>query len=103
SAQVPILTAVACVLAAACATPTTVPLLDAAGIPVTATPHDAVPLEVVTRATGVKDPLVVHGAEVAYGDMETALGYAVRSAAITPPGSAGSRGADRFPLHGGSP
>ena len=65
-----------------CATPsTTVPLLSASGIPVTLTTHESVPLEVVTRATGVPDPLPVEGTSVAYSDVETALGHAVSSGA----------------------
>ena len=56
-----------------------VPLLTAAGIPVT-DPTD-VPLRVVTRSTAVHDPLRVRGTSVVYGDVETALGHAVASAA----------------------
>ncbi|MEO6575351.1 MAG: hypothetical protein ABIP89_16005 [Polyangiaceae bacterium] len=61
---------------------TTVPLLSAAGAPMTLTPLRSVPLEVVTRGTGVRDPMVVSGAGVKYADVETALGFAVSSAAV---------------------
>lgn len=59
-----------------------VPLLASAGIPITATPTSAVPLEVVTRSTSVRDPLPVSGTSVVYGDFEAALGHAVSSAAV---------------------
>jgi hypothetical protein len=55
-----------------------VPLLTAAGIPLT-DPTD-VPLRVVTRSTAVHDPLRMRGTSVVYGDVETALGHAVASA-----------------------
>jgi hypothetical protein len=59
---------------------TVVPLLSAAGIPLT---HPTtVPLEVVTRSTAVADPLPVRGADVAYGDVEAALGHAIASATV---------------------
>jgi len=58
--------------------PEMVPLLSAAGIPLT-DPTD-VPLRVVTRSTAVKDPLRLHGTGVVYGDVEIALGHAVASA-----------------------
>lgn len=61
---------------------TTVPLLAAAGVPVTVTPGKEIPLEVVTRSTGVRDPLPVEGSGVAYGDIETTLGHAVSSAGV---------------------
>ncbi len=57
-----------------------VPLLTAAGIPLT-DPTD-VPLRVVTRSTAVHDPLRVNGTRVVYGDVETALGHAVASATV---------------------
>lgn len=64
----------------ACSTgPEMVPLLTAAGIPIT-DPTD-VPLRVVTRSTAVRDPLRVRGTSVVYGDVETALGHAISSAA----------------------
>lgn len=59
-----------------------VALLSAAGIPMTATPSGAIPLEVVTRGTGVPDPLTVRGSHVVYGDTEAALGLAVSSACV---------------------
>jgi hypothetical protein len=59
-----------------------VPLLASAGVPITATPANAVPLEVVTRSTSVRDPLPVQGTSVVYGDFEAALGHAVSSAAV---------------------
>src|SRR5213075_731495 len=59
-----------------------VPLLQAAGIPITQTPTGQVPLEVVTRGTGVPDPLPVDGTRVAYTDVEAALSTAVASAAV---------------------
>lgn len=59
-----------------------VPLLSSAGIPITRTPTGAVPLEVVTRSTSVRDPLPVSGSSVVYGDFEAALGAAVSSAAV---------------------
>src|SRR5690349_4237616 len=58
-----------------------VPLLTSAGIPLTR-PNGAVPLEVVTRSTSVRDPLPVSGTSVVYGDFEAALGHAVSSAAV---------------------
>ena len=61
---------------------TTVPLLTAAGIPITFTPSGEVPLEVVTRSTAVKDPLVVAGSDVSYADLEAALGHSISSATV---------------------
>jgi hypothetical protein len=61
---------------------TTVALLSAAGMPMTQTPGKEIPLEVVTRSTGVTDPLVIEGTGVAYGDVETTLGHAISSAAV---------------------
>lgn len=43
--------------------------------------RDRVPLEVVTRGTGVADPLPVEGTGVAYGQVETSLGWSVLDAA----------------------
>jgi hypothetical protein len=69
-------------LAVGCGGPSgIVPLLKDSGVPVTATPKDEVPLEVVTRSTAVPDPLPVHGSGVSYQDVEAALGVAVTSAA----------------------
>lgn len=59
-----------------------VPLLSSAGVPITSTPANAVPLEVVTRSTSVRDPLPVGGTGIVYGDFEAALGHAVSSAAV---------------------
>jgi len=57
-----------------------IPLLGAAGVPTT--PAITVPLEVVTQSTAVPDPLPVSGSDVAYGDVEGALGHAVASATV---------------------
>lgn len=57
-----------------------VPLLTAAGIPLT-DPTSA-PLRVVTRSTAVNDPLHMRGTNVEYGDIEAALGHAVASATV---------------------
>lgn len=61
---------------------TMVPLLSAAGMPVTQTPGKEIPLEVVTRSTGVVDPLPIDGTSVSYGDVEATLGHAISSAAV---------------------
>ena len=58
-----------------------VPLLRVAGAPLTQTPSSATPLEVISRSTAAPDPLPVRGSEVVYGDLESALGTAVLSAA----------------------
>ena len=60
--------------------PEIVPLLSAAGIPLTE--PRTVPLEVVTRSTAVRDPLALRGTDVVYGDIEAALGHAVSSATV---------------------
>jgi hypothetical protein len=57
-----------------------VPLLTAAGIPLTE--PTTVPLRVVTRSTAVNDPLHLRGTHVEYGDIEAALGHAVASATV---------------------
>jgi hypothetical protein len=57
-----------------------VPLLAAAGIPLTS--PATVPLEVVTRSTAVRDPLPLRRTEVVYGDIEAALGHAVSSSTV---------------------
>ncbi len=67
---------------AACGSRRIVPLLSSAGIPITRTPTGAIPLEVVTRSTSVRDPLPVSGTGVVYGDFEAALGHAVASATV---------------------
>jgi hypothetical protein len=59
---------------------TVVPLLSAAGIPVTRQTTE--PLEVVTRSTAISDPLPVGRTGVAYGDVEAALGHAIASATV---------------------
>ena len=58
------------------------PLLSAAGVPVTLTPIKEVPLEVVTRGTGVADPLPVEGTLTGFTDVEAALSSAVASATV---------------------
>jgi hypothetical protein len=68
--------------AAGCAAPVTVPLLGVAGAPVTLTPRKDIPLEVATRSTGIKDPLPVDGADVAYGEVEAALQSSISTAAV---------------------
>lgn len=60
--------------------PEIVPLLSAAGVPLTE--PTTVPLRVVTRSTAVDDPLRMHNTTVAYGDIEGALGHAVSSATV---------------------
>jgi len=69
-------------LTAACGGTRRVALLSSAGIPLTSTPAGAIPLEVVTRATAVADPLPVRGTSVVYSDLEAALGLAVSSAGV---------------------
>jgi hypothetical protein len=61
---------------------TTVPLLSAAGIPITPTPSGDISLEVVTRSTAVRDPLPVTGSQFAYADLESTLGHAVTTATV---------------------
>jgi hypothetical protein len=64
---------------AACGSPPRiVPLLRTAGAPVV--PIVLAPLEVVSRSTAIADPLPVHGSDIVYGDLETALGIAVSTA-----------------------
>jgi hypothetical protein len=71
----------ACCAATGCGTSThLVPLLAAAGIPLT--DPTTVPLRVVTRSTAVDDPLRMRGSNVEYGDIEAALGHAVASATV---------------------
>ncbi len=60
--------------------PEMVPLLTAAGIPLT-DPTTA-PLRVVTRSTAVHDPVRLRGTSVVYGDVEVALGHAISSASV---------------------
>ena len=72
---------VAGALSAGCGGREIVPLLSTSGIPVTRTPQEEVPLEVVTRSTAVSDPMPVRGSTVSYQDVEAALGIAVTTAA----------------------
>ncbi len=67
---------------AGCGGSTTVALLSAAGMPITQTPSKEVPLEIVTRSTGIPDPLPIEGASISFGDVETSLGHAISSAAV---------------------
>lgn len=75
---------IACTLGCRASTTTTVPLLRAAGAPITVTASHAVPLEVVTHTVGteVPDPLPVEGSNVAYGEVESALGHAISTAVV---------------------
>jgi len=75
---------IACTLGCRASTTTTVPLLRAAGAPITVTASHAVPLEVVTHTVGteVADPLPVEGSNVAYGEVESALGHAISTAVV---------------------
>lgn len=57
-----------------------VPLLDSAGVPITSTPAREIPLEVVTSSTSIPDPLPVAGTDLAYADIERALGFSATSA-----------------------
>ncbi len=75
--------AVIAALAGCGAAPTNmIPLLSAAGMPVTVTPGKDIPLEIVTRSTGVRDPLPVDGSSFSFGDVEATLGHAVSSAGV---------------------
>jgi len=78
--------------------PHIVPLLRASGAPVTSMPPYGTPLEVVSRSTAVSDPLPVRGSEIVYGDLESALGIAVSTAAAT---WAGSQRDHSVAKHGG--
>jgi hypothetical protein len=60
------------------APPKIVPLMQSA--PLTQTPPNGTPLEVVSRGAAVPDPLPVRGSDIVYGDLESALGVAVSSA-----------------------
>lgn len=79
-----VLSAFATVVVAGCGSsaPRIVPLLRTAGAPITQTPSDGTPLEVVSRGTAVPDPLPVRGSNIVYGDLESALGIAVSSATV---------------------
>ncbi len=76
-----IFAALVAVATCACSSSTEmVPLLSAAGVPLT--DPTEVPLRVVTRSTAVHDPLRVRGTGVVYGDVETTLGHAIASATV---------------------
>lgn len=68
-------------LASGCASgpPRIVTLLRSAPV----TPNINAPLEVVSRATAIQDPLPVRNSDIVYGDVEGALGTAV-STAVAP-------------------
>ena len=70
----------AAIVAGGCggAPPRIVPLMQAA--PLTPTPPNGTPLEVVSRGAAVPDPLPVRGSDIVYGDLEATLGVAVSSA-----------------------
>ncbi len=80
--QLPTLLVVAALVTGCGDLTTHIPLLSAAGVPVTLTAGPEIPLEVVTRSTGVRDPLPVDGASVSFGDVETSLGHAISTAAV---------------------
>ena len=80
-AHVTSLSILAVFLVCACGPAHTVSLLHSVGAPITQTPSETVPLEVVTRSTGIADPLIVKGADVSYADLETTVGTAISSAA----------------------
>jgi hypothetical protein len=67
-------------LAACSETPAILPLIHTAGAPAVTTPSPSTPLEVVSRSTAVPDPLPVRGSNVAYAELEAALGAAVTTA-----------------------
>ena len=67
-------------LAACSETPAILPLIHTAGAPAVTTPSPSTPLEVVSRSTAVPDPLPVRGSNVAYAELEAALGAAVATA-----------------------
>jgi hypothetical protein len=74
--------ALALAFAAGCGgAPHVVPLIRTAGPPITPNPSSATPLEVVSRGTAVPDPLPVRGSDFVYGDVESAMGIAVSTAA----------------------
>jgi hypothetical protein len=76
------LSGLAALLVACGGIPHIVPLVRTAGPPLTATPSNATPLEVVSRSTAVPDPLPVRGSDIVYGELEYALGIAVSTAAV---------------------
>jgi hypothetical protein len=60
--------------------PSILPLVHASGAPLVATPSPSIPLEIVSRSTAVPDPLPVRGSNVAFAELEAALGAAVATA-----------------------
>src|SRR5947207_2239071 len=66
-------------LCLACAPPSTLSLASAR--PMTNVLSDVVSLEVITRGTAVRDPLIVRGGRLAVSGLEEALGHAVSTAA----------------------
>jgi hypothetical protein len=78
--------------------PRLVPLVAAGGAPITSMASLGTPLEVVSRAAAVPDPLPVRGSDIAYGDLEAALGIATSSAAAP---WAGARQEDPVARRGG--
>ncbi|MGO9839011.1 MAG: hypothetical protein ACLP1X_32920 [Polyangiaceae bacterium] len=76
------LSSLVALLAACGGIPHIVPLIRTAGPPITPTPANATPLEVVSRSTAVPDPLPVRGSDIVYGELESALGIAVSTAAV---------------------
>ena len=79
--------------------PTILPLVHTSGAPVVATPSPSIPLEIVTRSTAVPDPLPVRGSNVAFTELEAALGAAVATA--TAPWSEAHRRAHAGTREGG--
>jgi hypothetical protein len=76
------LVAVAALCAGCASMPQLVSLTRDVGAPLNAPPSDASPLEVVSRATAVRDPLPVRGSDIVYGDLEGALGAVVSVATV---------------------
>ena len=73
--------AIASISLGACSeTPSILPLVHTTGAPVVATPSPSIPLEIVSRSTAVPDPLPVRGSNLAYAELEAALGAAVATA-----------------------
>jgi len=70
-----------CLAGGCSSTSNTIPLLHAAGAPLTLTPNRQIPLEVITHSTGVPDPMPVAGSSTEYAELESALGIAVSTAA----------------------
>jgi hypothetical protein len=70
----------AVVVVGGCGTPSILSLAESR--PITTTPMESVPLEVITRGTAIRDPLPVSGASEAVSGLEEALGHAVSTAAV---------------------